>query len=70
MFWIGLIVGIIVALVLLLAITVWCCHVTKVDYHEFCDMRDAVTEAIWNRESMIEVTHNGEVLSTVTLVEK
>jgi hypothetical protein len=70
MFWIGFIVGMITLIAAVFAFIAWCFYVTKVDYVEYCDMRDAVAEAVVNRESTITVTHDDEVLSSVTLKEK
>lgn len=70
MFWIGFIVGMITLIVIATAYIAWCFYVCRVDYVEFCDMRDSIAGAIVNRESTITVTHNDETLSSVTLKEK
>lgn len=70
MFWIGFIVGMVVTIVLPLAYIAWCFYVCRVDYVEFCDVRESIAQALVNRESTITVTHDEEVLSSVTLKEK
>ena len=70
MFWIGFVVGIITLIVVSVAYIAWCFHVVKVDRYEYRGMVDTISEALVNRESTITTTHNDEILSSVTLVEK
>lgn len=70
MFWIGLIVGILISVVAVIAIIKWCFWVTKVDRDEFDDYVDVISDAIWNRESTLQVYHDGELLNEVTFKEK
>ena len=70
MFWIGLIVGILISVVAVIAIIKWSFWVTKVDREEFDDYIEVLGAAIWNRESTLQVYHDGELLNEVTFKEK
>jgi FtsZ-interacting cell division protein ZipA len=70
MFWIGLIVGVLIAAVALIAIIAWTFWATKMDLDEYRGYLDVVSAALNNRESTLQVYHNGELLDEVTFVEK
>ena len=70
MFWIGMIVGIVVTFLVSFAYIAWCFKVTGVTYDEYADMTEVIGEAITNRESTIQVWHNGELLDETVLEEK
>lgn len=70
MFWIGLIVGVLFTVGLAFAWIKYCFWITKVDREEFNDYIDVLGDAIWNRESTLQVYHDGELLNEVTFKEK
>ncbi len=70
MFWIGLIVGVVLTVVIAAAYIMWCFWITKIDRDEYRDYIDVVCDALWNRESTLQVYHDGELLNEVTFKEK
>lgn len=70
MFWIGFIVGIISLLALVFACFVFCMCVTGTTWEEFQAVVMANADAFGNRESVMQVWHDGELLNEVTLEEK
>lgn len=69
MFWIGLIVGIVITVILVAAWFYFCFKVTYHDVDTFVDMCTVVHEACENREAIVTVTHNDEVLATAVFEE-
>ena len=70
MFWIGLIVGVVLTVVIAAAYIKWCFWICKVDRDEFDDYLEVVSDALNNRESTLQVYHDGELLNEVTFKEK
>lgn len=70
MFWIGLIVGIVLTVVIATAFVMWCFWVAQVDRDEFRGYTEVIGAALWNRESTLQVYHDGELLDEVTFKEK
>lgn len=69
MFWIGLIVGIITTVVLVGGHVLVCLKGSYKSADEFWGMVDVIHEAVTNRESTIQVWHDGEVIEAMTLEE-
>ena len=67
MFWIGMIVGAFTFILLSCCFVAWCMHVSGVSLSEFKGMASLNTCAIQNRESRIEVWHEGMLLNDLTL---
>ena len=70
MFWIGLIVGVVLTVAIAAAYIMWCFWVCKIDRDEYCDYVEVMSDAIRNRESTLQVYHDGELLNEVTFKEK
>lgn len=70
MFWIGFIVGFVVFAAAPLAYLLWCMHVLGLSFKEFGGVANANACAFTNRESTVQVWHDGELLDIVTLEEK
>ena len=70
MFWIGLIVGIIIAAVLPFGYLMWCMYCTGTSFREFGAMTMCNAYAVTNRESAVQVWHDGELIDEVVLEEK
>lgn len=74
MFWIGMIVGIVVAAAAYLGYLAWCCKVLGVTKDEFLGMSECIAVACTNRESTLTVVKDYEdeeyILTEVTLKEK
>lgn len=70
MFWIGLIVGIIIGMVALKALSRWYCRKVLFASYEECDeVINTVITAARNRKSYLQAFTDEEILSTVTLEE-
>ena len=70
MFWIGLIVGIVLCVVLYYVAYLYVTHDICSSPDEYWDCIRAIYEATQNRESIITVGHNGEVIYDVALLER
>ena len=70
MFWIGFIVGIITLIVASFAFLAWCFWVTETTFEEFKSVVNVNAAAWANRESVMQVWHDGELLDEVILEEK
>lgn len=70
MFWIGLMVGFIVFALAPAAYILWCMHGLGVSFKEFGAVAKSNAYAFGNRESTVQVWHDGELLDIVTLEEK
>jgi H+/gluconate symporter-like permease len=62
MFWIGLIVGIIIAIIASVGFAAYCCKKVYGDRKTFMSMVDVTRVAAENRESEVQVYHDGELL--------
>ena len=69
MFWIGMIVGIIIATFVIVGYVVYCCWRTFGSLDTFESMVDVVTTANENRESEVRVYHYGEILDVAVFEE-
>lgn len=70
MFWIGLIVGIAFMVMASFAFFMFCLWATGTSLEEFEGVVYANAAAFGNRESTIQVWHDGEVVNEFTLKEK
>lgn len=70
MFWVGLIVGVVIGIGIMLTICYMGYRVLNIrSLDEMGDIIDTLTIAGENRESVITVTHNDEVIGICTLSE-
>lgn len=70
MFWIGLIVGIVITIVITLGLIVACFKITGTTYDEYRNAQDTVATAITNRESEMVIVHNGETIASCVFEER
>lgn len=70
MLWIGIAIGFVVGIVLVSAYLFVCCAATYGSYDTFKSMVDVTTAATENRESVVQVYHDGEVLETAIFPEQ
>lgn len=70
MFWIGFIVGVMFLFMASFAFFMLCMGVTDTSFEEFGAVVQANAAAFGNRESVMRVYHDGELLEEVTLKEK
>ena len=70
MFWIGLIVGIIIATIVFVGLMFVSCKVAYGSWDTFNSMVDVVVAAGENRESEVRVYHDGECLDVVAVFEE
>lgn len=63
MFWIGFIIGAIVATIAIVGYIAYCCAVTYGDMDTFMSMSYAIQSAANNRRSDVFVMHDGEVIN-------
>jgi hypothetical protein len=70
MFWIGLIVGIIISVVAFAGYFMWCLYCTQMSFDDFEDFCDVLGDAVWNRESSMQVWHDGELINEMIFEEK
>lgn len=70
MFWIGFIAGMFALAVLAVVYFIFCCAVTHTTVEDFNNLVEANTAALINRESRIEVHHDGECLFEATFEER
>lgn len=69
MFWIGLIVGIVIATIAIGAWLLWGCYKTYGTFDTFVQMCEVTQAASENREAIVTVTHDGEILETAVFEE-
>lgn len=69
MFWIGMIVGIIIATIVIVGFEAYCCYKMYGSWDTFDSMVDVVVAANENRESEVRVYHNGEILDVAVFEE-
>ena len=70
MYWIGLIVGILVTIMVEVAFFMWCMYVSETSWDDFYNLVGANATAIENRESTMQVYHDGECLFEAVFEEK
>lgn len=70
MFWIGMIVGIIVTIVIAFGVFAVCCKITGVDRDEARNTQNLIATAITNRESTMVLLREGDYLGSVRFEEK
>ena len=70
MFWIGFAIGGLALAALCFAYFAFCMWVTGTSFEEFGAVVQANAAAFGNRESVMQVYHDGELLTEVTLEEK
>lgn len=70
MFWIGMIIGAIIGYLALWVHVAWACKSFGVSYAEFNSIADTIGEAVTNRESEIQVWHDGRLIDVTYLEEK
>lgn len=70
MFWIGLIIGMIIAAIAIVGFIAFCCKVTYGTKETFDSMVDVVITAGENRESVVKVFHDGEELDAYAVFEE
>ena len=70
MFWIGMIVGIVIAILIGAAVFAWALWTTKTSLTEFGEMNRVIGDALYNRKAYLQAFTDEEVLSTVVLEEK
>ena len=69
MFWIGMIVGIIIATFVIVGLLFVGCAATYGSWDTFNSMVDVVVSASENRESEVRVYHDGEILDVAVFEE-
>ena len=69
MFWIGMIVGIIIATFVIVGFEAFACKATYGSWDTFDSMVDVVIAASENRESEVRVYHDGEILDVAVFEE-
>lgn len=62
MYWIGLIVGVIVTVIVEFAFFLWCMYVTETSWADYRNLVGVNRAAIENRESTVQVYHDGECI--------
>lgn len=70
MFWIGLIVGVVITLMASAGYFLWCLHETKMNFRDFGDFVEILGDAVDNRESTMQVWHDGELMNEMVFEEK
>ena len=70
MFWIGLIVGLLIPVIVYFVAYLFVTRIMFDSPDEYWDAIGAVHEAVCNRESEIQVWHHGELINSVTLEER
>ena len=69
MFWIGMIVGIIIATIVIVGYIAYACMKVYGDVDTFVDMCYVTKTASENRESEVRVYHDGEILDVAVFEE-
>ena len=69
MFWIGMIVGIIIATIVIVGYLAYACMKVYGDVDTFVDMCYVTKTASENRESEVRVYHDGEILDVAVFEE-
>lgn len=69
MFWIGMIVGIIIATFVIVGLIAYACKAIYGSWDTFDSMVDVVVAASENRESEVRVYHDGEILDVAVFEE-
>ena len=69
MFWIGMIVGIIIATIVIVGFIAYACWVVYGSWNTFEDMCYVTMAASENRESEVRVYHDGEILDVAVFEE-
>ena len=69
MFWIGMIVGIIIAAIVIVGYIAYACMKVYGDVDTFVDMCYVTKTASENRESEVRVYHDGEILDVAVFEE-
>lgn len=69
MFWIGMIVGIIIATFVIVGCIAYACKVIYGSWDTFDSMVDVIVSASENRESEVRVYHDGEILDVAVFEE-
>ena len=69
MFWIGMIVGIIIATIVIVGFIAYACMKVYGDVDTFVDMCCVTKTASENRESEVRVYHDGEILDVAVFEE-
>lgn len=69
MFWIGLIVGIVITVIAIAAIALVCNYIVFHDIDTFVDVCEVLAAASDNREAIVTVTHDDEILATAVFEE-
>lgn len=62
MFWIGLIVGMVIAFAVVFGCFVWACKSAGASYDDLVELGSAGMQAFNNRESKLQVWHEDECL--------
>ena len=70
MFWIGMIVGTIIGFLAFWVFVVLACKSMGVSFTEVNNIADTIGEALTNRESEIQVWHDGRLIDVTYLEEK
>lgn len=69
MFWIGMLVGGIIATIAIVGLLAYCCWKVYGTWDTFVGACDVIKAATENRESVIVAYHEGEVLTHATFEE-
>ena len=69
MFWIGMIVGIIIATFVIVGFVAFACKAIYGSWDTFYSMVDVIVSASENRESEVRVYHDGEILDVAVFEE-
>ena len=69
MFWIGMLVGIVIATIAVAGLLVYCCCKVYGSWDTFTGTCDVIKAASENRESVVVAYHEGEVLTHATFEE-
>lgn len=70
MFWIGLIVGVVITLLAIAGYFLWCMKNAQMSFREYGDFCEFLGDALDNRESTMQVWHDGELLNEMNFEEK
>jgi hypothetical protein len=70
MLWLGIAIGFVVGIALCVAVLAVCCKIIYGSRDTFESMVDVVVAAAENRESVVQVYHDGEVLEEAVFPEQ
>lgn len=70
MFWIGFIVGVVITLLAFTGLFLWSMKTLQMDFREYGEFCELLGDAVENRESTMQVWHDGELVNEMDFEEK